>query len=165
VCHGTFWPVLERYLEGLELYRNGMTSRIILIPSVFCATLRKVPTKHHDSQPPRSGYSAAGLFSCLLPIMFFWRLALICYLAVPVQSQAGSSCTVFSTNGIAASNFQYYRFFDFSKFAWRHPSARREGFGSHARSKEQNGIRCNVDGRLVYTRLPKEIARHTFHFC
>jgi hypothetical protein len=113
VCHGTFWPVLERYLEGLELYRNGMTSRIILIPSVFCATLRKVPTKHHDSQPPRSGYSAAGLFSCLLPIMFFWRLALICYLAVPVQSQAGSSCTVFSTNGIAASNFQYYRFFDF----------------------------------------------------
>lgn len=45
--------------------------------------------------------------------MFFWCLVLICYLAVPVQSHAGSSCTVFSTNGIAASNFQYYRFYDF----------------------------------------------------
>ena len=97
--------------------------------------------------------------------MFFWCLALICYLAVPVQSHAGSSCTVFSANGIAASNFQYYRFYDFRNLTAATHQKGEEALKATQDLKKQNGIRCNVDGRLVYTRLPKEYAWHIFHFC
>lgn len=59
--------------------------------------------------------------------MFSWHVLLICCIVLPAHSQAGTSnCTAFSTNGVAESTFQYYRFYDFRNLSGTNLDQKRE---------------------------------------